>query len=133
MRVYRIEHVRTGAGIYNADMDRCGLTADEMNLWLGLRLYRFNSSVSRPTPVTDRLFGISYDEGERCGFKTPAQLDSWFGRDFVWEAAAAGFLTSVYEVDERWVRHGGKQVVFRLPHARLTGRYRTFNELEELP
>lgn len=126
MLIYRIEHAKTGAGPYEAGE----LLSDfEFEEWCELAVFsRFSGGPTKhPSPAMDGFEHVR-DE-EYFGFGSPEQLAAWFGESFVAEAAEAGFVVSVYDVPARFVRKGGRQILFEKSRARLVGQFRSFEEL----
>ena len=51
-------------------------------------------------------------QGKVFGFRTLKQFRAWFNASERKDLRKAGFVLRVYDIEERWVLHGGKQLCF---------------------
>lgn len=116
MKVWRVEHGRTGYGPYwsrGASGNLPERIRNELEGLLGDHTW-----LSRvPAPREDGTGPVKAGL-ERCGFATMRQLRAWFWKAERRKLAELGFVLRQYDVPTDAVRRGHRQVVF--PKAKAT-------------
>jgi hypothetical protein len=106
MKVYRIES-ENGIGPYqNGARDKIP------------KLYSHTGCPNHPCPWNDGISNIDFDN-EYCGFSSIEQLNKWF-HGFKAPLRRLGYKMAVYEVEEKFVNSGTRQLVFNKSESKLT-------------
>jgi hypothetical protein len=117
--VYRVEHKRYRHGPYNTRNIKT-----KKHLKLSKELADLASSpVIHPLPGED---GITFEEGDYCGFESLSALLIWF-RGSIERLHAHGYHVCVFEVPDNTIKYGRSQLTFRRKETR---RKRTISLLE---
>jgi hypothetical protein len=104
MKVFRIEHPKTGRGPYQHH----GYSTQRPRVY-GQKMSEYAYGPHAPTPWDD---GFDFAETDVFGFVSLHQLRSWFCRDVRVAIKRCGFVVSVYDVDPEYVKQGRKQCAF---------------------
>lgn len=110
MKVLRVEHPVSGQGPYTHG----GLNGPALQY-----MSQCYSKISNPDPDDDGLRGVA---GYSFGFKSLDQLHDWFSvRVLRALMHRVGFAVVEYEIEERYVLFGGKQIAFDKQYATKVG------------
>lgn len=125
MIVYRLE-TEAGLGAYSIPKPRPYNYNTPSYLTMEVNDYRGNKNTPHPAPAEDGLSRSenewhAIDHDEYCGFESLDQLQAWFYIDDHDPGALdrLGLRVAAYKVHGRYVRKGGRQVVFKRDKAEL--------------
>jgi hypothetical protein len=104
--IYRVEHYNRRHGPYRA-------SSDKMNnrcLKLADKLHDEFSVAQQPPPCYDGI--CNHGSDDYCGFNSLDDLFKWF-EQWLEELQEHDYHVAVFEVKDKHVRHGDKQVMFK--------------------
>lgn len=104
--IYRVEHGACGWGPYHL---------------YGMELIAPDAKHYRPTPQEDNI--DDFNQSWYCGFSSLSQYQDWFGCQSQYLLKEAGYILSLYQARDEWVKAGDKQVAFLRPLARYINAF----------